>query len=57
MAPDIAMYGAAMQALGDAAARGECDAARVWRVHDDMTAQGIVDNEVTRRILDRLPRR
>jgi pentatricopeptide repeat protein len=51
---DIAMYAAAMQAVADRA-QGPAGYARVRQIHERMLAQGVRDNEVTRRILARLP--
>ena len=52
LSPDIAMYGAAMQAAADAA-RSDADVEQVRRIHARMLAQGIEDNDVTLRILSR----
>jgi pentatricopeptide repeat protein len=54
--PDVAMYGAAMQAVADGARR-DADVERVLRIHAQMLARGIKDNEVTRRILARCQQR
>ena len=42
------------QAVADRA-QGPADYARVRQIHERMLAQGVRDNEVTRRILARLP--
>jgi|NorSeaMetagenome_1021524.scaffolds.fasta_scaffold278805_1 hypothetical protein len=54
LAPDVSMYSAAMQAVAHRAQTAD-DYQRVRRIHARMRAAGIPDNDVTRRILCRIP--